>query len=321
MNRLSRFCTRLRALRVLCKGTLRRARLGAWCMVMSRIPAVALQPIAVGAALLRMLFDANGRALAVERADFCREVMKVASPGSVRLLAARTLESLIDRRLHFGRQRRFDEAWPDLQRVAGSLAQAIGKIRREAPGCPVIVSPFHYVSQYANIYVIDELRTRLGLARIGVVSGVPRDLYGSDDAMIPDIDVLCTYDQNNRSGLGLQVARSLRRHGVVVVFADVPPYTLHRYPMETVGVSIFGSAARIHNGVFRMGAPFGAVLLPFYLGFERGRFGATVLEPIQLADRDAPQRLARQIEQALMSNFESSLVTGHPSLYAFAAAK
>ncbi|ACC72609.1 conserved hypothetical protein [Paraburkholderia phymatum STM815] len=321
MNILSRLHMPLCVLRLACTGALRCARLGARCVVMSRVPVAALQPIAACAALLRALFDANGRALASERADFCREVMKVASPGRVRLLAARTRESLIDQRLHFGRQRRFDEAWPDLQRIAGLLAQAIGQIRRDAPGSPVIVSPFHYVSQYANIYVIDDLRVKLGLARIGVVSGMPRDLYGSDGAMIPDIDVLYTYDQNNRSGLGLQVARSLRRHGVVVVFADVPPYTLHRYPMETVGVSIFGSAARIHNGVFRMGGPLGAVLLPFYLCFERGRFGGTVLEPIRLADADAPQRVAQQIEQALRGNFESSLVTGHPSLYAFAAAK
>lgn len=91
--------------------------------------------------------------------------------------------------------------------------------------------------------------------------------------------------------------------------------------METVGVSMFGRAARIHNGVFRMGASLGAVLLPFYLRFERGRFGGTVLSPIRLADPDAPQRVAREIEDALISNFDRSLVVGHPSLYAFAPLK
>jgi lauroyl/myristoyl acyltransferase len=47
---------------------------------------------------------------------------------------------------------------------------------------------------------------------------------------------------------------------------------MHRYPMETVEVTMFGKSARIHNGVFRMGETFGAVLLPFYLRFARGRF-------------------------------------------------
>lgn len=206
----------------------RRVRLVALGSVSSRIPLAALEPVALAVSLLRMPFDANGRALGRERADFGRDVIKVAVPGSPRLLASRTLEKLIDQRLHFGRQRRFDESWTDLQRIAGMLARSIATLRRDAPGCPIIVSPFHYVSQYANIYVIDDLRARLGLARIGVVSGVPRDIYGSDDAMIPGIDVLYTYDQDNRSGLGLQVARSLRRNGVVVIFADVPPFTLHR---------------------------------------------------------------------------------------------
>lgn len=291
------------------------------CAVMSRVPLAALEPIAIALSLLRAAFDANRRVRGSERGEYKRDV--IGTPGShgIRLLAAPMLEGLVDQRLHFGRQRRFNEAWPDLQRIAGTLAQTIARLRREAPGRPVIVSPFHYVSQYANIYVIDDLRAKLGLDRIGVVSGVPRDLYGSDDAMIPNIDVLYTYAQDNRSGLGLQVARSLRRNGVVAIFADVPPYTLHRYPMETVGVSIFGRPARIHNGVFRMGAPLDAILLPFYLRFERGRFSGAVLEPVRLADPDAPQRVAREIEQALRNNFDRSLVAGHPSLYSFAPAK
>ncbi|MBP0594345.1 hypothetical protein J8I87_32710 [Paraburkholderia sp. LEh10] len=300
---------------------MRRARLVVLRAVMSRVPLAALEPIANALSMPRALLDANRRARGRERADFGRDVMKLTTLRNGRLLAAPALEKLIDQRLHFGRQRRLDEAWPDLQRIAGSLAQTIAGLKRQAPGRPIIVSPFHYVSQYANIYVIDDLRAKLGLARIGVVSGVPRDLYGSDDAMIPNIDVLYTYDQDNRSGLGLQVARSLRRSGVVVIFADVPPYTLHRYPMETIGVSIFGQAACIHNGVFRMGAPLDAILLPFYLRFERGRFSGTVLEPVSLKDPCAPQRVARDIEQALMNNFDRSLIAGHPSLYAFAPAK
>jgi hypothetical protein len=110
----------------------------------------------------------------------------------------------------------------------------------------------------------------------------------------------------------------LRRNGVAVLFADVPPFTLHRYPMETVGVSIFGRDARIHNGVFRLGAPFGAVLLPFYLRFKRGRFSGELFEPLPLADPDAPQRLAKCIETAVVDNYRDWLVAGHPSMYAFA---
>jgi len=301
--------------------SVRRLTLAVSGSVSSLVPLAVLEYIAIASSLLRMPFDANGRALGHERADYGRDVIKLAVRGNARLLAARTLEKLIDQRLHFGRQRRFDEAWTDLQQIAGTLAQTIATLRRDTPDCHFIVSPFHFVSQYANIYVIDDLRAKLGLERIGVVSGVPRDIYGSDDAMIPGVDVLYTYGQDNRSGLGLQVARSLRRNGVVVIFADVPPFALHRYPMETVGVSMFGRPARIHNGAFRLGAPLGAILLPFYLRFERGRFGGTVLEPIRLADPDAPQRVAHEIERALTHNFERSLVAGHPSLYAFAPVK
>ncbi|MEM5437735.1 hypothetical protein [Paraburkholderia diazotrophica] len=257
----------------------------------------------------------------MERCEVAREVLKLNGLDRCRVLTGKVLETLIDKRLHFGRQRYFKEAWPDLQHVARSLAQTIARLKNETPGRPIIVSPFHYVSQYANIYVVDDLRAQLGLARIGVVSGMPRDMYGSDNAMIPDIDVLYTYGQSNRSGLGLQMARSLRRNGVVVLFSDVPPFTLSLYPMETVGVSIFGRPSRIHNGVFRMGAPLDALLLPFYLCFEGGRFSGKFFDPIELAAADAPQRVARCIETALADNYARSLIAGHPSMYAFSPAK
>jgi len=176
-------------------------------------------------------------------------------------------------------------------------------------------------SLLANIYVVDELRRQIGLESIGVVSGVPRNLYGDDDAMIPAIDVLHTNSGEDRNGLGLRVVRSLRRNGVVVLFADVPPHSFTRYPMETVGVEMFGRPARIHRGVFRLGAPLDAWLLPFYLRFERGRFGAQLCDAIELAAADAPQRVADCIERALTDNFARSLVTGHPSIYAFSASR
>ena len=80
--------------------------------------------------------------------------------------------------------------------------------------------------------------------------------------------------------------------------------------METVGVSIFGRNARIHNGVFRLGAPFNAMLLPFYLRFRQGRFSAELFEPLPLADPDAPQRLAGYIETAALDNYPDWLVVG-----------
>ncbi|MFP3520124.1 hypothetical protein SB766_28465, partial [Pseudomonas sp. SIMBA_077] len=86
-----------------------------------------------------------------------------------------------------GRLSRGSEAWPDLQQVAGALARKIAQLQAQEPGRPVIVSPFHYVSQYANIYVIDELRAQLGLESIAVVSGVPRDMYGDDHSLIPGV--------------------------------------------------------------------------------------------------------------------------------------
>ncbi|MEC5405211.1 hypothetical protein VOM14_06445 [Paraburkholderia sp. MPAMCS5] len=246
-------------------------------------------------------------------------MLKLSLPNQGRVAAGRFRERLIDQRIYFGRLSRGSEAWPDLQHVARALARKIAQLRADEPGRPVIVSPFHYVSQYANIYVIDELRAQLGLESIAVVSGVPRDLYGDDHALIPGVNVLYTYGEDDRNGLGLRVARALRRSGVAVLFADVPPFALHRYPMETVSVSLFGRNARIHNGVFRLGAQFNATLLPFYLRFERGRFGAEIFDPIPLDASGAPQHVARYIEAAAADNYADWLVAGHPSMYSFAA--
>jgi hypothetical protein len=293
-----------------------RDRLQGACL--SRIPLRAIEPLAMTAWYVRSCFNARLRWSGIERREVGRDVLKLDHLDNRRVLPGRVLEKLIDQRLHFGRQRNRAEAWPDLQRAATVLAQIIRKVKAATPDRPVIVSPFHYVSQYANIYLVDELRKQLGLASIGVVSGVPQNIYGSDEAMIPHIDILHTYSETNRSGLGLRAARSLKRNGVVVLFSDAPPFTLSGYPMETVGVSIFGRPARIHNGVFRMGAPFDALLLPFYLRFEHGRFGAFVFDPLELAHGDAPQRLADCIEQALRDNYARALAAGHPSMYAFA---
>ncbi|MDR5856694.1 hypothetical protein P9239_05970 [Caballeronia sp. LZ062] len=197
----------------------------------------------------------------------------------------------------------------------------MNKLKREAPARPVFISPFHFVSQYANIYIVERMAALLGLKSMSVVSGVPRNQYGDDHALIPGIKVLYTYGDANRNGLGVRVARSLKRDGVAVLFSDVPPFTMHRYPMETVEVTMFGKSARLHNGVFRMGDTFGAVLLPFYLRFTRGRFEARLFDPLPLDKPESPQRLAGYIETALGDNYEQWLPAGHPAMYAFAPSR
>ncbi|MCC8394461.1 hypothetical protein LJ656_17840 [Paraburkholderia sp. MMS20-SJTR3] len=289
--------------------------------VLARVPASLLEPLAAAGARSGALFSAKRRANGVVRADPGPDLADLAPRETRRARTSRALEHLIDRRIYFGRHVRGVEHWPDLQAVAAKLAQQIARLRQTHPGCPVIVSPFHYVSQYANIYVIDELRAQLALRSLAVVSGMPRNLYGNDQAQIPGVNVLYTFDDDNRGGLGLRVVRSLKRNGALVLFADVPPFTMHRYPMETVGVQMFGRNARIHHGVFRLGAPLNAWLLPFYLTFERGRFDAELFEPLPLAAPDAPQQVADCIATALRANYGRWLAAGHPSLYAFAASR
>ncbi|SDQ76396.1 hypothetical protein SAMN05443245_2668 [Paraburkholderia fungorum] len=285
--------------------------------LIARMPSSAIEPFAAVVWKIRSLFSANARWNGLARCEIGREVLGLASLNTSRVASGSLREALIDQRIYYGRLSRGRENWPDLQNVSAALAKRIRQFQAEHPGRPVIVSPFHYVSQYANIYVVDDLRAALGLESIAVVSGVPRDMYGDDASLIPGVTVLYTYGDDDRNGLGLRMARTLRRNGVAVLFADVPPFTLYRFPMETVGVSIFGRDARIHNGVFRLGTSFNAVLLPFYLRFRNGRFSAEMFEPFSLAEPGAPQQLARCIEAAVADNYSDWLVAGHPSMYSF----
>jgi hypothetical protein len=285
--------------------------------LIARMPSSAIEPLAAVVWKIRSLVSAKARWNGLARCEIGREVLGLASLDTSRAASGSLREALIDQRIYYGRLSRGSENWPDLQHVAAVLAKRIRQLQAEHPGRPVIVSPFHYVSQYANIYVVDDLRAALGLESIAVVSGVPRDMYGDDASLIPGVTVLYTYGDDDRNGLGLRMARTLRRNGVAVLFADVPPFTLCRFPMETVGVSIFGRDARIHNGVFRLGASFNAVLLPFYLRFRKGRFSAEMFEPFSLAEPGAPQRLATCIEAAVVDNYSDWLVAGHPSMYSF----
>ncbi len=289
--------------------------------IVGRIPMRSVEMLARLSWRVRSLFDATCRANGRIRAEIGSAVLRLPPGRANRACFGAQVEKLIDQRIYFGRDIRKREAWADLDAIAKILVSAVEKLKREAPERPVFISPFHFVSQYANIYIVERMAALLGLQSMSVVSGVPRNQYGDDHALIPGIKVLYTYGDANRNGLGVRVARSLKRDGVAVLFSDVPPFTMHRYPMETVEVTMFGKSARIHNGVFRMGETFGAVLLPFYLRFARGRFEARLFDPLPLDAPESPQRLAGYIETALADNYEQWLPAGHPAMYAFAPSR
>ncbi|CAD6539061.1 hypothetical protein LMG27952_03444 [Paraburkholderia hiiakae] len=297
-----------------------RMRLALRRQVLARLP---LSMVGHAALLCWLaLASCNGRvrSAGIARYDAGRHDVGLARREALRTLSASMRETLLDECLYAGRALARDR-WSDMQAVAAELAWQIRWISANYPERPIVLSPFHFVSQYANIYVVDEVRKMLNLASVSVVSGVPRDVYGNDAAMIPALRVLYTYDEGgsgSRNGLGLRVARSLRREGLVVVFADVAPFSLAKFPMETVGVLMKGRPARLHNGVFRLGAPFDALLFSFYLRFDNGRFSVRMFEPVALAQADAPQRLADLIETARIENYSHWLFAGHPSTYHFA---
>jgi hypothetical protein len=269
--------------------------------------------------LIRAAFNGRIRAVGVARYEAGRADAGLTCRDALRTMSANVREAWIDGRFYAAHERGIDPC-PELRALAAQLAGRIREMRTREPKRPVILSPFHYVSQYANICIVEHVRRALALESISIVSGVPRDVYGDDSAMIPAIRVLHTYDESaaQRNTLGLRLARAMRREGVAVLFADVPPFTLAKFPMETVDVSLRGRHARVHAGVFRLGAPLDAYLLSYYLSFERGRFGIRIFEPISLADDGAPQRLANDIDIACKENYPHWLYAGHPCVYHFA---
>lgn len=271
----------------------------------------------------KSLFNAQVRCNGIVRYETGRDLYGLDPRARFSAMSAGMREALIDQRMHIGQQAMHGELepLPDLRAIGERIARCVREIRREQPGRLVIFAPFHYVSQYANIHMILELRAALGIERIAVVSGVVRDRYGDDAAVTPGMEILYTYGEDNRNGLGLRLVRALKRDGIATLFADVPPFTLQKYPMETVDVTICNRAARIHNGVFRVGGRLDAVLLPCYLTLEQGRFDVRLFEPVPLADADAPQRVAHCIERALAENFAHGLYGDFPALYGFAPEK
>ena len=239
-----------------------------------------------------------------------------------RIMASEQTEYLIDRRLYLDRLYGRESQWPELDFIAKSLAATIHEIHRKSPGRAVIVSPFHYVSEYANIIVVDFLRAALGLSELAVVSGSPRESYGQrEDILIPNLRILHTRDDDNRSALGLRLMRSIKQNGAAVLFSDVPPYMMQRYPMDTIEVSILGRPARLHHGVFSIGSHIDAVLLCFHLTFKNGHFDHRVFPFIELGHKSAPQQLATYIEEAYRSAYPNWILASHPSLYGFSPSK
>jgi len=271
---------------------------------------------------LRSLFSSRARWKGRLRYEWGTDSAALTRADVWRTMASEEIEHLIDRRMHLGRLYGRGNHWPELEAAAQELAAATRRIRSDCAGRPVIISPFHYVSEYANIYVVDALRAKLGLTELAVVSGSPREAYGHrEDILIPGLRILHTYDENNRSGLGLRVMRALRQEGIAVLFSDVPPYMMQRYPMETVEVSLSERPARLHRGVFSIGSHVDAVLLCFHLTFSRGRFGYRLFPPIELARKDAPQHVADYIEEAYQRAYPNWLLADHPSRYGFAPCK
>lgn len=214
-----------------------------------------------------------------------------------------------------------DRDWPGLREFAEDLHREILRLKRDYPGCPIVISPLHYVSQYVNIHVCDVLRQLLQLNTLAVVSAVPYGAYGDDNSLVPQLKVFHTYADGARASLGINFFRALKKDGVAVLFADVSPFSLARAPMETVSVTSFGRPARIHNGVFRLGAPMHARLLPFYLCFKEGRFSGQTFESVALDRPEAPQQVANLIDQAIQANFAQWLQAGFPAMYWFSPAK
>ncbi|HEY1139608.1 MAG TPA: hypothetical protein VGE88_05320 [Lysobacter sp.] len=210
-------------------------------------------------------------------------------------------------------------SWPGQHAVVETLASAVRQAW--ASDRPAILAPFHYLSQYANIAVCDALRRELGASTLAVVSGVPENQLGDDADIIPDFRILHTSAEDFRQQMGLSVVKALRRERLLVVFADVPPFALGGQPRETTAVTMGGRPARIFNGVFRLGGPLRARLIPFYLRYTGSDIVGHVLPPIDLDQDDSRQRLADTIEVALRHNHAQWLPAGHPSLYWFSPSR
>jgi hypothetical protein len=286
------------------------------------LSARALERVALLSWGMRSLVSSKARWQGRLRYEWGSDSYSLSRREAWRTMACEDVERLLDRRMHLGRLYGLGNRWPALECTARELAEIITRIQRELSGRPVIVSPFHYVSEYANIYVVDALRAALNLHELAVVSGSPREAYGNqEDVLIPGLRILHTLDENHRSALGLRLMRALKRDKVAVLFSDVPPHMMQRYPMETIEVSMLGRPARLHRGVFNIGGHADAVLLCFHLTFRHGSFGHRIFAPVDLRQANAPQQVANFIEQAYHDAYPNWILADHPSRYGFAPTK
>lgn len=290
--------------------------------ILLRMPAGWLEPLAVTLWTCRSLFNSGVRWDGRLRYEWGRDSECLTQGNVWRTMASGELETLIDRRMHLGRLSGLGGYCPELEATAQELADTVAAIRHDNPKRPIIISPFHYVSEYANIYVVDALRAKLNMAELAVVSGSPRQAYGNrEDILIPGLRLLHTYDEEKRSALGLRLMRALRQEKIAVLFSDVPPYMMQRFPMETVEVSIQGRPARLHRGVFTIGSHADALLVNFYLTFSKGHFGHRIFPPVELAWENAPQQVANHIELAYHAAYPNWILADHPSRYGFSPTK
>jgi hypothetical protein len=251
------------------------------------------------------------------RVDIIESVLGTRVENRRAIHATGVVEHLLDRKVYF-----CDAPltrWPSLWQGAQAVARQIDALRRADPTRPVILSPFHYVSQYVNMVVCEALRQQLELTSMAVITAIPADMLGIDHIKLPHIRTLSSAEPSALAGLRL--ARELRRNGVAILFADVPPQSLVSMPMETTNVRLFGRAARVHNGVFRLGKPLDALLLPYYIGFSGRDFRVRTFDPIELAHNDAPQRLANAIETAFLENHAQWLPSDRTAFYYFCPEK
>ncbi len=263
------------------------------------------------------MFSSKRRQAFADRVETVQKVLE--RPDVEEFLVRKTgvLETLLDIKVYFA-DSGYRE-WGSVDRIARELQVAIAEARLRFPARPVVLSPFHYASQYVNILVCERLRIHLGMTSLSVVSAVADNVYGEDSARIPYIRRLRSYVDGQGTSLG--IVREMKKNGLVILFADAPPHTLATTPMETTSVELFGKKGRIHNGIFRLGEKMNAILLPYYIKFSGGEFHLHAFDAIELDQNQAPQKLACDIEKAFVANHAQWLPSDHPSFYYFSSVK
>lgn len=296
---------------------MKQAKLGAASVVAQWIPLHLIERMAGVVCLLATRCSNEHRHAFAQRVETVQAILARPDVDAPRIRMTGILEKLLDIKVYFADS--VYSEWESIDRIAIQLQKRIAEMQARYPDQPIVLSPFHYASQYVNMLVCEQLRIRLGIDSLSVVTAVEDDVYGADVERIPHIKRLRSYLDGRQASLG--VVREMKRRGFVILFADVPPSTLSTTPMETVTVELFGKQGRIHNGVFRLGGKMRALLLPYYIKLSEGQFQLTMFDAIELEQKQAPQRLAVNIAQAFIDNHAQWLPSNHPSFYYFSSSK